>query len=150
MVILGIFRGGGAKCSMAAGKGVENMTEGIAALLTNFRIKFVEGDTAGAMWALGAIQILALLASLFELFLSGFRNFTLQKRILVFTALLLAGYYIVCVTYVLLMKNDAMFYLKPAISFPLISLILDAMTFMAVQKTEAAIIAGAGSFRLRD
>ena len=50
----------------------------------------------------------------------------------------------------MLMKNDATFRPALAASFPLIALILDGMTFFAVQRTEAAIIAGAGSFRLRD
>ncbi|MCQ2075202.1 MAG: DUF4293 family protein [Bacteroidaceae bacterium] len=123
--------------------------EGATALLTNFRINFIEGDSAGAMWALAVIQIAALAVALFELLLSGFRNFTLQKRLLIFDALLLVGYYMVFVVYVLLLNDSATF--RPCIAgvFPLISLILIWITFMAVQRAEAAIIAGASSFRLR-
>lgn len=124
--------------------------EGSTAMLTNFRINFIEGDSVGALWALAVILIAALLVSLFELLLSGYRNFTLQKRLLIFDALLIVGYYIVLILYVVLMKNDATFRPALAASFPLIALILDGMTFFAVQRTEAAIIAGAGSFRLRD
>lgn len=123
--------------------------EGATALLTNFRINFIEGDSAGAMWALAVIQIAALAVALFELLLSGFRNFTLQKRLLIFDALLLVGYYIVFVAYVLLLNDTATFRPCLAGAFPLISLILIWITFMAVQRAEAAIIAGASSFRLR-
>ncbi len=123
--------------------------EGATALLTNFKIKFIEGDSAGALWALGVILISSLALTLFELLLSGFKNFTIQKRLLVFVALLMVGYYIVFITYVLLMKNDASFRPLWAGSFPLIVLVLDWITFHAVQKTEAAIIAGISSFRLR-
>lgn len=123
--------------------------EGATALLTNFRLKFVEGDTAGAMWALAVIQISALLLTLFELLLSGFQNFTLQKRLLIFNGLLFVGYYIVYVTYVLLLNNDATFRPLLAATFPFICLILNFITFSCVQRVEAAIIAGASSFRLR-
>ena len=129
--------------------GVFSNMDGATAELTNFRLNFVEGDSVGAMWALAVIQIAALSVSLFELLLSGFRNFTLQKRLLIFNALLLVGYYIVFVVYVLLLNDSATFRPCPAGAFPLISLILTWITFMAVQRTEAAIIAGAGSFRLR-
>lgn len=124
--------------------------EGATAELTNFRVNFVEGDSVGAMWGLAVIQIVSLLVSLFELLLSGFRNFTLQKRLLIFNGLVLIGWYIVYVAYVLLMKNDASFQPQWAAAFPFIALVLDVMTLIDVFRTEAAIIAGAGSFRLRD
>lgn len=124
--------------------------EGATAELTNFRVNFVEGDSVGAMWGLAVIQIVSLLVSLFELLLSGFRNFTLQKRLLIFNGLVLVGWYIVYVAYVLLMKNDSSFQPQWAAAFPFIALVLDVMTLIDVFRTEAAIIAGAGSFRLRD
>lgn len=130
--------------------GLLSNTEGATAQLTNFRLNFVEGDSAGAMWGLAVIQIASLLISLFELLLSGFRNFTLQKRLLIFNGLLLIGYYIVYVVYVMLMKNDASFHPLWAAAFPFIALVLDVMTLFDVIRTEAAIIAGAGSFRLRN
>lgn len=124
--------------------------EGATALLTNFRLNFIEGDSAGALWALGAILIAALAVTLFELLLSGFRNFTLQKRLLVFIALLIAGYYIIFILYVILLRKDAMFRPQWAGAFPLIALILDFITLWSIMRVEAAIITGAGSFRLRD
>ncbi len=124
--------------------------EGASAELTNFRLNFIEGDSAGAMWALGVIMIAILAVGVFELLLSGFRNFVLQKRLLVFMMLLTVGYYILLVVYVLLLKGDASFAPRVGVSFPLISLVLEYMTIGGVSKAEAAIIAKASGFRLRD
>ena len=124
--------------------------EGASAELTNFRLNFIEGDSSGALWALGAVIIVALLVGVFELLLSGVRNFVLQKRLLVFMMLLTVGYYIIFVIYVLLLKGDASFGPRPAAAFPLISLILEYMSLHGVAKAEAAIIARASGFRLRD
>ena len=57
--------------------------EGATALLTNFRINYIEGTHGAGMWALAVLQIAALAVALFELLLSGFRNFVLQKRLIV-------------------------------------------------------------------
>ncbi|MCQ2068525.1 MAG: DUF4293 family protein [Bacteroidaceae bacterium] len=124
--------------------------EGASAELTNFRLNFIEGDSSGALWALGTIMIVTLAVGVFELLLSGFRNFVLQKRLLVFMMLLTAGYYILFVIYVLLLKGDASFGPRPAAAFPLISLVLEYMSISGVSKAEAAIIARASGFRLRD
>ena len=124
--------------------------EGASAQLTNFRLNFVEGDSSGALWALGTIMIVTLAVGVFELLLSGFRNFVLQKRLLVFMMLLTAGYYIIFVLYVLLLKGDASFSPKMAAAFPLICLVLEYMSIHGVSKAEATIIARASGFRLRD
>ncbi|MCQ2066276.1 MAG: DUF4293 family protein [Bacteroidaceae bacterium] len=124
--------------------------EGATASLTNFRINFIEGDSVSAMWALAVVLIVSLLVSFFELLLSGFRNFTLQKRILIFNALLLVGYYVIFIVYVLCAADGATFRPMWGGLMPLIALILDGITFFSVQRAEAMIIAGADSFRLRD
>ena len=99
---------------------------------------------------MGVIMIVTLGVGVFELLLSGFRNFILQKRLLVFMMLLTAGYYILFVAYVLLMKGDATFTPYVASAFPLISVVLEYMTIHGVSKAEAHIIAKASGFRLRD
>lgn len=124
--------------------------EGASAELTNFRLNFIEGDSSGALWALGAILIATLAVGVFELLLSGFRNFVLQKRLLVFMMLLTVGYYVIFVIYVLLLKGDASFGPCPAATFPLICLILEYISLRGVAKAEATIIARASGFRLRD
>ena len=97
-----------------------------------------------------AMLVPILAVGVFELLLSGFRNFVLQKRLLVFMMLLTVGYYILFVVYVLLVKGDASFGPRVAAAFPLISLVLEYMTISGVSKAEAAIIAKASGFRLRD
>ena len=124
--------------------------DGASAELTNFRLNFVEGDSSGAMWGLGALMIITLAVGVFELLLSGFRNFVLQKRLLVFMMLLTVGYYILFVIYVLLLKGDASFGPEIAAAFPLICLVLEYMSIHGITKAEAAIIAKASGFRLRD
>ena len=124
--------------------------EGASAELTNFRLNFIEGDSSSAMWALGVIMIAILAVGVFELLLSGFRNFVLQKRLLVFMMLLTVGYYILLVVYVFLLKGDASFGPRIGAAFPLISLVLEYMSIHGVSKAEAAIIARASGFRLRD
>lgn len=124
--------------------------EGASAELTNFRLNFIEGDSSSAMWALGVIMIAILAVGVFELLLSGFRNFVLQKRLLVFMMLLTVGYYILLVVYVFLLKGDASFGPRIGAAFPLISLVLEYMSIHGVSKAEAAIIARVSGFRLRD
>ena len=124
--------------------------DGASAELTNFRLNFIEGDSSGALWALGVFLIVLLAVGVFELLLSGFRNFVLQKRLLVFMMLLTAGYYIVLVLYVLLMKGDSTFVPTVWAAFPFVSLILEYMSIHGVSKAEAEILARANGFRLRD
>lgn len=125
-------------------------TDGASAQLTNFRLNFIEGDHTGAMWAMGAIMIAVLGVGVFELLLSGFRNFVLQKRLLVFMMILTVSYYIPFVIYVLLVKGETAFSPCIAAAFPLICLVLEYMSIHGVSKAEAAIIARASGFRLRD
>ena len=124
--------------------------EGASALLTNFRISFIEGDSRAALWGLGVILILTLCVGVFELLLSGFRNFVLQKRLLVFMMLMTAGYYIVYTIYVLVLKGNAQFVPKPGLAFPMVCLVLEFMSLQGVARAEASIIARASGFRLRD
>lgn len=124
--------------------------EGASAALTNFRLNYIEGGHSGAMWALGVLLILSLIAGVFELLLSGFRNFTIQKRVLVFMILLGVGYYLLFVLYVLLMKGDCHFVPHYSAAFPLVCMVLEYMTIHGITKAEADIIAKANGFRLRD
>ncbi|MCQ2058812.1 MAG: DUF4293 family protein [Bacteroidaceae bacterium] len=122
--------------------------EGSTALLTNFRILYVEGAKSAAFWALGVILICTALINLFELLLSGFQNFTLQKRSLVLSTILIAGYYVLYLIYILCMKADASYTITYGTLFPVIALIFNVMAFRGVCSAEAQIIKD--SFRLRD
>ena len=116
----------------------------------NYVLYIIEGDSSSAMWALGLILIVILAVGVFELLLSGFRNFVLQKRLLVFMMLLTVGYYILFAVYVLLVKGESAFGPRIGAALPLISLVLEYMAINGVSKAEAAIIARASGFRLRD
>lgn len=116
--------------------------------LTNFRILWADGNTNAAFWALGVILICAALVVLFELLLSGFQNFTLQKRSLVLSTLLLGGYYVLYLIYILCMNSGAEYTITWGTLFPVLALILNVMAFRGVCHAEASIIRD--SFRLRD
>ena len=118
--------------------------------LTNFRLLYEDGSAKGALWGLGVILILNVGVGIFELLLSGFRNFVLQKRLIVFMMLLTVGYYIVLVIYVLLLKGSASFIPEISLALPLICLILEYMSMHGVAKAEADILSKANGFRLRD
>lgn len=121
-----------------------------AAHITNFKIIFQNGDSNGGAWGLSAVLIVSILVTLFNLLISRFKNFTLQKRVIIFSSLLLVGYYILFLILVLLFKNELKFIPMWGGSFPSIALILNVMSFFSVNKTEADIIAESCSFRLRD
>lgn len=116
--------------------------------LTNFRIIWADGNAHAAFWALGTILISTALVVLFELLLSGFQNFTLQKRSLVLSTLLLGGYYVLYLIYILCMNAGAEYTITWGTLFPVLALILNVMAFRGVCKAEASIIRD--SFRLRD
>lgn len=116
--------------------------------LTNFRMIWADGNTNAAFWALGAILICTALVVLFELLLSGFQNFTLQKRSLVLSTILLGGYYVMYLIYILCINNDAEYTITWGTLFPILAMVLNAMAFRGVCNAEAAIIRD--SFRLRD
>ena len=118
--------------------------------LTNFRLLYEDGSAKGALWGLGVILILNLGVGIFELLLSGFRNFVLQKRLIIFMMLLTVGYYLILVIYVLLLKGNASFIPGIPVVLPLVCLILEYMSIHGVSKAEADILAKASGFRLRD
>lgn len=125
-------------------------SSGGAIHLTNFRIILPQAENGASLWALGAVLIAAILVTLFCLLISGFKNFTLQKRLLIYSGFLLVGYYLLFVVFVLLLRNESQFIPMWGSSFPCIALILNIMSIFSVQRTEAEIIAKSGSFRLRD
>ncbi|MBR6369601.1 MAG: DUF4293 family protein [Bacteroidaceae bacterium] len=118
--------------------------------LTNFRLLYEDGSAKGALWGLGVLLIINLGVAVFELLLSGFRNFVLQKRLIIFMMLLTVGYYLVLVLYILLLKGSASFIPGIPVAFPLVCLVLEYMSIHGVSKAEAEILARANGFRLRD
>ena len=121
------------------------------ATLTNFQIVSNGGKASSTPWALGALLIASATAQLFVLLIAAFRNYTLQKRALIFSMLLLAGYYLVYLVFVLILKNETLAVFPHwGTLLPLISIILSFMAFRGILHTEAKIIEMGNSFRLRD
>ena len=120
--------------------------------MTNFVLRrLAEGTSSAASCALGILLIVSVLVSLFTLFVSLFQNFALQKRSAVFNSCILAGYYIVMLVFVLILRGSTtMVALSWQMCLPLVSLIFTVIAFSSIRMTEAKILARANNFRLRD
>ena len=119
--------------------------------LHNLAAGEVEMTSSAAPCALGILLIVSALVSAFTMFVCLFRNFALQKRSAVFNSCLQAGYYIIVLVFVLVLRNEAEdVLLNWQICLPLVSLILTAMSFSSIRTTEAKMLARANNFRLRD
>lgn len=124
--------------------------------LGNFGLRMVELDgqvavSAASPSALGVLLIVSIIASVFTMFVSLFQNFSLQKRSAIFNCCVLAGYYIVMLVFVLILRVDTSYVsLSWQLCLPLVSLIFSSMTFYSVRMTEAKLLARANNFRLRE
>ena len=119
--------------------------------MTNFTLQNVNGETNATPWALGGLLIAAGLCQLFTLFIALFQNYALQKRGLILGMLILTGWYILYLVFMLILKSETRAILPSWTTvLPLVSIILSFMAFNAIRRTEAKIIASGNSFRLRD
>lgn len=122
--------------------------------MSNFTLRSLSlaGETSSAAsCALGVLLIVSLLANLFGMFVSLFQNFSLQKRCTIFNCCLLAGYYIVLLAFVLILRGETiMVDMDWQAGLPMVALILSAMSFYSIRMTEAKLLARANNFRLRD
>ena len=123
---------------------------GATAIVDNFAYTAADGAISHSVVALGVILIVAALVNLFALFVSMFSNFALQKRSAILAMLLLTGYYILLLVYLLVLTEGAAVAMLPAMFLPLTTIASNAVAFTLVRKQEAKIIAKALGFRLRD
>ena len=124
-------------------------TNGAASELTNFKLIMADSNVSYAPVALGVVLIVTGLVNLFAFIVAGFRNFELQKRVSVLGILLAIGYYLLLGIYAWVLSS-ASFALELPVLFPFFVLVFNALAFFAARRTEAAIIAKASGFRLRD
>ena len=117
--------------------------------LTNFSFVTAEGAVSYAPVALGVVLIVAGLVNIFAFIVAGFRNFELQKRVSVLGILLILGYYLLLGIYAWVLSSASVT-LELPILFPFFVLVFNALAFFAARRTEAAILAKASGFRLRD
>lgn len=120
--------------------------------MTNFVLRrWAEGGSSATSCTLGILLIVSALVSAFTMFVSLFQNFALQKRSAIFNCCVLAGYYLVLLAFVLILRDDTrMVSLSWQICLPLVALIFNAMSFASIRNTEAKMLARANNFRLRD
>lgn len=123
---------------------------GATAVVDNFAYIDENGAMSHAVVALGVVLVATALVNLFALFVSMFSNFALQKRSAILSMLMLAGYYILLLVYLLVLVEGASVLMLPAMFLPLAALLSNAAAFTLVRKQEAKIIAKALGFRLRD
>ena len=124
--------------------------------MTNFALHSVsmsspEATSVATSCALGILLIVSALISAFTMFISLFQNFSLQKRSSIFNCCVLAGYYLVELIFVLILRGDTRIVdFNWQICLPLVALIFTAMSFYSIRMTEAKMLARANNFRLRD
>ena len=120
--------------------------------MTNFSFRYLsEGTSSASPCALGILLIVSAIVCAFTMFVSLFQNFALQKRSALFNCCLQAGYYLVFLVFVLILRGDTtMVTLNWQVCLPLVSLILMVMSFSSIRTTEAKMLARANNFRLRD
>lgn len=124
--------------------------------MTNFALHSValaqpEASSSATPCALGILLIISAVVSAFTLFVCLFQNFALQKRCTIFNCCLLAGYYILLLAFILILRADTRYVdFDWQLCLPLVSLILTAMSFYSIRMTEAKKLARANNFRLRD
>ena len=122
--------------------------------MSNFSLhslSLVQETSSAASCALGVLLIVSVLTNVFGMFVSLFQNFSLQKRSAIFNCCLLAGYYIVLLAFVLILRGETILVdMDWQAGLPMVSLILSAMSFYSIRLTEAKLLARANNFRLRD
>lgn len=115
--------------------------EGELYQLKAFQVEQILGQGARAFsfWALGALLIIAAALSFVGIFL--FKNRPLQSRFCIFNAILLIGFYLVFLIFMLYARKslDASLGLNFGLALPLIALILNFMALRAINKDEALV-----------
>lgn len=106
--------------------------------VTNLSITSPDGTKDYAPWALFAILTLASLLTFVTIFL--FKNRMLQIRLIVFSTVLLVGYYVTLITFILMLKGDTMTYSASwTICLPLVAIILNWLAIRAIGKDEVLV-----------
>lgn len=133
-------------------KPIVNIIEptGVTASMGNFGYVLADGTVSRAVVALGVVLIASVAVNAFALLVSQFSNFALQKRCAILSMLLVAGYYILLLIYLLILTDGAAVKMEWPMFMPLLVLAFNAIAFVLVRRHEAKIIAKAMGFRLRD
>ena len=120
--------------------------------MTNFVLRrLAEGTSSATPCALGVLLIVSALAIAFNMFVSLFQNFALQKRCAIFNSCVLAGYYVLLLVFVLILRSETTLVgYDWQMCLPFVALILTVMSLSSIRHTEAKMLARANNFRFRD
>lgn len=104
---------------------------------TNLSITAQGGEPDYAPWALFAILMVEAVVSLITIF--QFKRRILQMRLTSFATILMIGYYVVLVTFVLMLKGDCSFVPQWTVCLPFIAIVLNWLAVRAIGKDEAMV-----------
>ena len=104
---------------------------------TNLYIALSDGTKDYAPWALFAILLVIAVLSLGTIFL--FKNRMLQIRLTIFSSVLLIGYYITLVAFILMLADDASFTPSWTICLPFVSIVLNWLAIRSIGADEALV-----------
>ena len=102
--------------------------------LTNLALVSEEGVSDYAPWALQTVSAILALVTIFL-----YKKRMLQIRLTLFNMLVLVGYYVTLVIFVLNLKGDASFVPSWTVCLPLISIILSWLAIRAIGKDEMLV-----------
>lgn len=119
---------------------------GVVGILRPLGLAIPGGDFQST-WGVFGILLLSAIISFCTIFL--YHNRMLQVRMTIFSGILLLGYYIVSIVFILMLKKNlggVFFQMNWALCLPAISIILDYLAFRAIYRDELMVQA---SNRLR-
>ena len=122
--------------------GLQNATDGSVYELSVKGLSQISPDGNSLLtgaWVLTAITVIIPVLSALTIFL--FKKRLLQIRIIIFTIVLLAGYYGLLFIYLWQFGKslEATMYVEVIASFPLISIVLDILAIRAIGRVEALV-----------
>ncbi|MGL5937723.1 MAG: DUF4293 domain-containing protein [Phocaeicola sp.] len=105
--------------------------------LTNLTLTEADGVKTYAPWALFALLLTASFLSFGTIFL--FKKRMLQIRIVIFSTILLMGYYGTFVAFMILLKEGSSFDFSYSVLFPFIAIVLNWLAIRAIGKDEMLV-----------
>ena len=113
--------------------------DGVTEVFKPLGVVLADGSVTST-WGLFCILLLSAVVAFCTIFL--FRNRMLQVRMTVFSSILLIGYYVAFVAFLLVLKKnlgDASFQVGWALCLPAISIILNYLAFRATYRDEVMV-----------
>ena len=103
----------------------------------NLCITMPDGTKDYAPWALFAILLVVAILSFVTIFL--FKKRMLQIRLTIFSSVVLIGYYLALVAYILMLAEDTTFSASWTICLPFVSIILNWLAIRGIGADEALV-----------